>query len=452
MARLSGWAAKKHNQNVLEPPGRPPQGMEEGEGAAGPPEDNSYMRSVSRPRCDNCLGHHAGGRGNVAICNETEREKNLKMLLGQTSSISRDRVIASEILNKVGDAYNNQASVTFTSGRCQKLTVTTGGKYAIQAQKQREPFFTNEDLNKLQLALGSCSDKQMLTIGHYLRVECGRGSVVKHKEYMQQRNHILDDLFDVASIPQTIYVTDDDNGDGKKKKRKTVQVLKTLAYCNNIQQLIVQMVLYRDLDTDNLVVQIGIDHGGNWLKVMLTVKPRHEPISLEPKRRSYEDGFLPTKFKLGGAKKLITLGLIKSCERHDNMQEIMNHMGIETIDYGLSIDLKMTMFLLGKMGCSSKFSCPFCLDCDPWLDPNSPSLTLGLLWADYHGYREAEEKRIQQGKKTPTDAKLYHNVVNKPLLQGPDDEKILGNKVLIPVSNLSSLLIIPNNNNNNSYS
>ena len=31
---MSGWAAKKHNQNVLEPPGRPPQGMEEGEGAA----------------------------------------------------------------------------------------------------------------------------------------------------------------------------------------------------------------------------------------------------------------------------------------------------------------------------------------------------------------------------------------------------------------------------------
>ena len=109
VARLSGWAAKKHNQNVLEPPGRPPQGiMEEEEGAAGPPQDNSYMRSVSRPRCDNCLGHHAGGRGNVAICNETEREKNLKMLLGQTSSISRDRVIASEILNKACTTVQTQ--------------------------------------------------------------------------------------------------------------------------------------------------------------------------------------------------------------------------------------------------------------------------------------------------------------------------------------------------------
>ena len=73
-------------------------------------------------------------------------------------------------------------------------------------------------------------------------------------------------------------------------------------------------------------------------------------------------------------------------------EELYNRLGIAAIDYELSVDIKLMLNLLGKQSTSSRYS--FCLDCDPWLDPNAPPLLrIGIIWENYPAYEAADAVR-----------------------------------------------------------
>ena len=109
-------------------------------------------------------------------------------------------------------------------------------------------------------------------------------------------------------------------------------------------------------------------------------------------------------------------------------EELYNRLGIAAIDYELSVDIKLMLNLLGKQSTSSRYS--FCLDCNPWLDPNSPTFiknrySLGELPC-LRSSRCSEEKESIEDQNW-CKPKLFHNVVKKTtaLMHGEPDQNTL---------------------------
>ena len=157
---------------------------------------------------------------------------------------------------------------------------------------------------------------------------------------------------------------------------------------------------------------------------MLSIKEKLPLEESSKKRTKYEEGFAPKEFKLSGVKKLLLILVSPTTERHDNMSALLQELGIEAIEFGFSCDLKMVLLLLGKQCASSKFCCPFCTDCSPWLNPDASRVTIGSLWKDYNSFVRAGSILRNAGK--------YHNVVNPPLVTGTEDQKILGDTFDFP--------------------
>ena len=133
-------------------------------------------------------------------------------------------------------------------------------------------------------------------------------------------------------------------------------------------------------------------------------------------KSKYKEGYCPGDFKFSGVKKLIVLFVSPTCERHDNLTTILEELGLEAVDFAFSADLKMVLILCGKQAASSKHCCPFCSGSAPWTGKYQ-SLTIGSLWANYNKY-------VANGSKLKSAMK-FGNVVNVPLLTGPNDRWIL---------------------------
>ena len=104
--------------------------------------------------------------------------------------------------------------------------------------------------------------------------------------------------------------------------------------------------------------------------------------------------------------------MTKTIENHQNMSTLLENLGLEAIEFGYSVDLKMMLILCGKQNASCKKLCAWCDGLAPWTSPSTPH-TIGSLWSCYNEWvRNGSDK---------SKAQLYGNVVNKPLLTGDDD-------------------------------
>ena len=178
------------------------------------------------------------------------------------------------------------------------------------------------------------------------------------------------------------------------------------------------------------------------MKVMMTIKEIEEEGAdrKEKKRRSsYAEGFSPVDFKDAGVKKLMLLALTPISERHDNIATVLETLNIQGLEYGVSCDIKMVLMLLGKQGASAKHACPFCTACDPWVLPGEPN-TIGSLWNDYQRFHA--DPATGGGGGDERRAKLYNNVVRRPLLTGDAGKLILGEVVLYPEHHVCTYLNI----------
>ena len=179
----------------------------------------------------------------------------------------------------------------------------------------------------------------------------------------------------------------------------------------------------RGMEPDKTIAQLGIDDGQGLLKIMLSIKHVDETSGDMGKKPKYSEGFGPKDFKMSGAKKLILVLVAPATERYDNLCALLALLNLEAIEVGYCCDLKMVLIYLGKQAASSKFCCPFCTGCSPWLGPYT-MVTIGSLWNDYSGY-------VQAGS-VLSKAMKFHNVVNPPLVTGPEDQLILGDTFFFP--------------------
>ena len=388
--------------------------------------------------CEECLGPYKKGISH--ICTLSSRESNLQMLMQQSVASIKQKVVARELHNLAQEdpacSSSGERLVHLQTGGPNKLTATIGRGRRSRFNSDIE--VENKALDALQLSTG-LSDKQTKEVAHFFRVYCGRRTIHHHTMHMKNRNKLFAPHFTHSVIQQTMYVNNEeeqeDGGSGQRVKKKTTKVVdKKIAHVKNVSEFVSEVLLHRKLEPEDALIQIGIDHGGQFLKFMCSIKEaRPHTTETAPKKRSYDEGYIPKNFALSGVKKMMTLALIKSCERHDNIQTIMELLQLERIQFGLSCDLKMILFLVGKGSASSTHSCPFCSDSKPlWLEQNPKPLTIEQLLNDYFAYQEALAEGKRKGNKCLPDAKKYNNTINKPLIHGPGTQKILGETVLYP--------------------
>ena len=123
-----------------------------------------------------------------------------------------------------------------------------------------------------------------------------------------------------------------------------------------MSELINQLVEKRELSPD-YIVKIGIDGGGGFLKVCLSILDCEVN---EPKTKFwYREGIKQDKFKDRGVKKLIILAIVED-ENHQNIKHIIELLGISTKKYFLAFDLKLANIYFGIEAASSTHPCSWC--------------------------------------------------------------------------------------------
>ena len=180
IGRLKAGQYLHHVVTVSEHPGRPR-------------EKESPVKPGPQTICLVCKS--AYGPGHKHVCSRATKRESLEELLRNTSEKTKQRVISSQLK----EVFHDQG-VSTQGGTVQ---LSTGGGPVLASlgkiQQKPTPKFSNETLNKLQNKIGA-SDKKMNILGNFLRVGCGRSSVVNLQKQMIERNKKLRGVFCNQSI------------------------------------------------------------------------------------------------------------------------------------------------------------------------------------------------------------------------------------------------------------
>ena len=104
----------------------------------------------------------------------------MEELVRSTNSNTRERILSSQLkeVSMEQGASTSGSIVKLTTGSSQTIVARLGN-----TNQKPPPTFSNEVLNRLQLKT-RLSDNKMKVADNFLRVKCGRSSVVCHEKFM----------------------------------------------------------------------------------------------------------------------------------------------------------------------------------------------------------------------------------------------------------------------------
>ena len=137
-----------------------------------------------------------------------------------------------------------------------------------------------------------------------------------------------------------------------------------IVFCNNVSECIYTILKERGISADDADLKIGIDAGGGFFKVCLSVIC-HEFAPKSKKRLCYGDGIAAKQLKDTGVKKLLILAIVPGMpEKYESVARVLSILKLDlipsTFDLKYAADLKMINILLGLMSHSSKHPCSYC--------------------------------------------------------------------------------------------
>jgi hypothetical protein len=123
--------------------------------------------------------------------------------------------------------------------------------------------------------------------------------------------------------------------------------------CKDLPSLIERVIEERQLvDDDKLLTRIGLDGGGGFMKVCLSIFNVTNPISA--------DTSLGKKFKDSGVKKCLILAIVPGIqESYSNVKRLWISL-MTTRQFTIATDLKLCNILLGLMSHSCMHPCCWC--------------------------------------------------------------------------------------------
>ena len=251
-------------------------------------------------------------------------------------------------------------------------------RYALDtySRKATTKLYSADDMCLIRKEL-NLSTRQTLTLGQALRnkaTKIGRRGVLESslKKKLFDKSHTLDDYFEHETISFLRYVEVDKNGkpvvkdssDGYKNKKIKGKKFKKIAEnytehvikTNDLPKLIDEIILKRKLNSENVIVRVGLDGGGGFLKTCLSL------FELDKNSTSFKQ-MISKKYKDSGVKKVLIIGIAPGVpENYVNMKKLWICIGLHRLNrkFTIATDLKLCNILLGLMSHSSTYPCCWC--------------------------------------------------------------------------------------------
>lgn len=145
---------------------------------------------------------------------------------------------------------------------------------------------------------------------------------------------------------------------------------------------------------------------------MAVVKPRRIDERVKGERALYSEGAVPGSSKLSGANKTFLLGALPySQENYSNVKLLLDQLDMSQLKPTYSCDIKMYIYIIGKVYSTCKHPCIFGSGISPW-DEICELLTVGDCKMWYNKFMAAG------GKGTGIE---FESFVYETLLQYPDE-------------------------------
>ena len=366
IAKLSGPAFLKHIRAHRKKRGRP----------------SSKITPTPYKICSKCFSKvYQGGSHSTEVCQRSAQRIKVDNII---------QLASPKTLQKAASRVSDQTSTTPT-GRPHSASVT------------KKNLFSSADMCAMQQDL-QLSNTQTKTLARNIRLATGsRSSIAKNfTSSLIANNHRLDPYFDVKTL---LY-----RGKDKVTKREfNFEQLTVL--CTDVSSLIeeVMKVRQRSID-DDTIIRIGLDGGGGFFEVCLSIFNLNDPY---PRA----DTCLSKKFKESGVKKVFILAIAPGIpESYVNVKRIWLNLKLDSLKYKytLATDLKLCNIILGMMSHSSCHPCCWCDVDKNDLVTKGKQRTLEGLMKLFWSYFESQASK--------EDAKLYGNVIQSPILNNTEED------------------------------
>ena len=373
--------------------------------------------------CKRCLSQV--GRGMEHNCTLTQRRQNLGS--GLFLDPRGAEILASDAIKaKASVASGNCVGSMQLATRGAPLTVTIGSQANNSAKgTSADRPVPAKEISRFQQAIG-LSRNQTARAATFLRYWMGSNAVEPGLErQLQLQDRTLENFFCVAHVDM-------------KTGRETTQ-RRAVAYCTDPAGLIQRVLHQRQVSPNEALVKIGIDGGGGFMKVCLSVVPISENFSEQPPRSRFARA---VQFKDSGVKKLLLLALVEDVDEcYENLQALLQLLDLQAVSFVCAVDMKLANTVLGLQTCSSTHPCPWCEmhRADFGVSSRRARLrSLGTIRQNAIRYQQAAAGR---GGRSKPSAAEFMNCVQLPLLDLMDNTLVTD---IIPPIELHLMLGIVN--------
>ena len=386
----------------------------------GPKSDTIEVSSKSVSVCGTC--YQKVGRGIRHNCKISEAPDNL---VNCANNVGVSEQLAVKVLTDITNTNEKKEDIIrLKRKRGPPLVIST----APSAKKQK--IVTHSDLNKLARQL-NLSDTKTRENAKAIRTLFGRNVIEKgYNKSLPEKSKVMECMVEEHKL-EFIHKRSKKDKSENPELEPVIKIQKTLVAVKNIGDLIQHIQKERGIAHEDKMVKIGMDTGGDFVKVTLNVIDVPKYYGEEEKRRaSYGDGISPKQNKDTSVKKLLILAIVsKVQENHENVSQILQALDMSSLQkFKIAADQKLINILCGLQGHSSTYPCPWCIGKSPWTEKASLR-TVGMLKNDSRKFKESGSNL--------KNAKQFFNVVNTPLIIGEDDDLVID---LIPPPELHLLL------------
>ena len=170
--------------------------------------------------------------------------------------------------NLIGSPTTTEKLVVRTEGEKRKRVTDAN---TMSNARRRKLTYTADDMCAMRKG-NNLSTRQTIRLAQDLRQVAGsRNSVEPHlRKKLYDQNHKLDDFFGHDNI---LFIEED------KKKKTTRKFRENVVVAKDIKSLIDQVLLERLLERAEALIRIGIDGGGGFLKICMSIFNLQAPVS-----------------------------------------------------------------------------------------------------------------------------------------------------------------------------
>lgn len=175
-------------------------------------------------------------------------------------------------------------------------------------------------------------------------------------------------------------------------------------YCNDVPNLIERIKDTRRDEEDDLYMKLGIDGGGGFLKITLSIVSRNPSVAKD-------------SFKESGVKRLHIIALAPNLpEKYEYISLLWNNLlKLNNLRYTVAGDLKIINVIVGIKAHSSSNPCPYCeVEKKDIMLQSAIPRTIGNI-------KDNCPKDVQPKRRNENNASCIHT----PLISGDDDDLIL---------------------------